>query len=266
MKTINEIYNSIKSSFFNGSKSDIQSGTVLDFLTLAVSSGVQETLNEIENNKNPYIFSRLLTDTNSLDEFGYTLNIPREAEEPNDKYFFRIINSRIINQSSNSTAIESALLNLKYSSYARYMPLTYGAGTGTVYVIPKSYDDETKKNALDEVNIKIKKAISQASYIDCKIPSTLKVDLIIYIHTEEGDLTYIKQNLFDKIKNYINSIPPGDYLEAGEINKIGINESSITYFSLDKIVINDISTNEIKILQTINEKFIVNDIVWVVAE
>lgn len=264
MKTLTDIYNSIKENFVKKSNIDIQRGSVLDLLTLSVSSGIEEAFKEIENNKNPYIFSRLIDDTDDLDEFGYTLNIPREENEPNDKYFYRIINSRISNQSSNELAIETALMNLTYSSHTEYVPLTYGAGTGTIYIIPNDYSDETKENAIKEAKDKLKNKISKTAYIDYKIPEPRKVDLVIYIYTEQGDIKYIQENLYKKIQKYINNIAPGQYLEAGRINTIGIDETNVSYFSLDKIIVDNKSVNNIKIFQTVNEKFLLNNISWVV--
>jgi hypothetical protein len=124
MKSFTEIYDSLKSKFFNRSKLEIQPGTVMDCFMLSATEALHEAHQEIENNKNPYIFTKLSGE--DLDSTGYLVNCPRMPNEDDSTYFHRIINWTYNNATSNIIAIENALLNLTYASYAKYVPLTEG--------------------------------------------------------------------------------------------------------------------------------------------
>lgn len=260
MKTISEIYDDIKSKFFKKTSLDIENGTVLDSYILASSEGLKAAYDEIEANKNPHIFTSLTGD--DLDSTGLLVNCPRQANETDDSYKYRLMNWTLINEASNTTAIEMALMNMTYASSCTYVPYTEGVGTGTVYVIPKSYDGTGQTDAMAEAKSRLLGVVSPSSYISYVVPTPVKVQVTAYISSADGDLASIEENIRQKVEAYINGIAVGDYMEVGEINKIGVNESNVDYFSVVQVSLNDTATSSLKVLQKIQTKLMLDKIVW----
>ena len=88
------------------------------------------------------------------------------------------------------------------------------------------------------------------------------IKLQVYISSIDGDLDTIKDNLETKISEYINKIAPGDYLEVGEINRMGINENNVDYFNVTALLIDNVVTSDIRVLQTIDSKMLYDEIIW----
>lgn len=264
IKTLQEIYDSIKDKIVKKSSIDIEKGTVIDSFLLATSEMILTAENEIEDNKNPYMYSKL--SGQNLDDMAILLGLTRRGDESDKNFLYRILKWNTSNKASNYDSIETALMNMEYCSHVTYVPLAYGCGTAAAYIIPKNMDDEYKKYAIDETKSRLYPVVSPSSYIDYIIPEILSVKLNILYKADNIDLTVIKNEVNEKIINYINNIAPGEYLEIGNINKLGINENNINYFNVSNIFINSEEIGEVSILQKIETKLLVNssaNINWV---
>ena len=257
MKTIEDIYTSIKNSFYNRTKLEIAEGSVIDNYTNSVSVGLMEAYNEIEQNKNPHIFTKL--EGNDIDSMGILVGCARRSNEDDRTYLYRMINWNTANQTANATAIEAALTTLDYSSNVTYVPFTHGVGTATAYIIPKNLDNS--ELAIQEVKDRLKNIVSQGSHVEYVIPNMKPVRLVIYMSVDK-DEDNIKRNLEDKIKEYINNIAPSNKLEIGQINKIGINETNVNYFSVSQMYLGNEECQDIYAIQKLEDKFLFDEIVW----
>lgn len=263
MKTQNVIADNIKKEFFNKSKLSIEPGTVIDSYILATATGLEDAHKEIEASKNPHIYTKLQGD--DLDSTGYFVNCPRQANESDESYKYRLMNWVQSNESSNNTAINNALMNMTYASYVTYVPFTEGVGTATAYIIPKSYDENTENAAIVEVQERLRNVISPGSYVSYVIPKPLPIKFVIYIGNSSGDIELMKKNIETKVSDYINRIPIGGFLELGQINKIGINESNVNYFNVVQFYIDNKITTSLNVLQRIESKFLFDEITWWMA-
>lgn len=259
MKNIEEIYESIKNKFYKKTKLDIAKGSVLDSFILASSNGLEDAYKEIEKNKNPYLFTNLKG--SDIDSVGMLVGCTRRENESDNNYLYRMLSWNTSNQASNSTAINAALQDLEFSSNATHIPLTYGVGTATVYIIPKKLDNKTISLAINEVKNRLEKVESITSYIEYVVPKMLPVDISCYISILKDEVN-VKQNIESKIEKYINNIAPGDKMEIGQLNKIGINENNVSYFSISTIIINGKELDDISIIQKLEEKLLFNKINW----
>lgn len=256
---IDKIYRSICDLIKAKTNLDIAEGTAADSLILATSSAINEAYNEIENNKTPHIYTKLEGD--SIDGVGMLVGCTRRGGESDSDYLYRVLRWNKENQASNLTAIENALLDMTYSSNCKYVPLTHGIGTGTVYIIPKQMTDTNKEDAINEVKEKLKHVCSPSSYIEYVIPNPLFVDIHVYIKASK-DMDNTKRNIESKIEQYINNIKPGDSFETGMINRIGVNETNIEYFSVSNVIIDGKEMQSLSVVQKLEDKLIYNSIVW----
>lgn len=264
MKTFSDIYKDIKSKFKKRSNIDVTEGTVIDSILLASSEALAEAHQEIEDSKNPHIYTNL-KGTN-IDKMALLINCPRYPNESDDSYLYRCMNWTLINESSNEKAIESALSNLQESSNATYVPYTEGTGTATVFIIPNVYSDTQKEKSILEVKNRLQPVVSPDSYINYKICKELPVEIFAYISFEKGmDEKSIKNNLQIKIKDYINKIAIGDPLSYGMINKIGTQEKGVDFFNTTHIRIDGELLSELNTIQTIETKFLFYKINWTVV-
>ena len=259
VKTSSEIYDDIKSRF-EESAGDTP-GAVLDMFTLAVADIDHDNYQEIEDNKTPHVWTSLEGDT--LDATGYWVNLPRDANETDDSYKYRLMQWMLKNEASNETAIKVHLLNPTYAANIEFVSLTNGCGTATCYVLPKHYTEENITASLQEARQRIAEIASPSLYIDYIIPEVRSVSFEIYIKTTGGDLDYIKEKITDQIREYVDAIPPKDYLEVGVINKMGVNTSQVEYFNVLSLYINGELVNKLRSLQEIETKFIFDSITWV---
>ena len=106
MKTIDEIYKAIKETYFNRTKLEIAEGSVIDNFLNSVSDGISQAYEEIENNKNPHLFTNL--SGNDIDSMGILVGCARRPEEDDKTYLYRMINWNTSNQASNSISVETA--------------------------------------------------------------------------------------------------------------------------------------------------------------
>lgn len=256
----NEIYEQINKKFNDISGHFIEEGTVLDFFNSAVSESVELAYKQIEENKNPHLYTGLKGD--ELDQLGFFLNTPREVDEADDSYRFRLMNWKQASEASNLTSIEVALMNMTYASNVTYVPLTHGCGTATAYIIPKSYDEDIMNKAIFETVERLKKVTSPSTFITFTIPVKRPVKFVFYLTSKKGDIQTIKNNIENKVKNYVNSIAPGEYLDLGEINRIGVLENNVDFFKISQTYISNESISKLEILQKIDSKFLFDEIIW----
>jgi hypothetical protein len=260
VKSFIEIYQDIKNKFYNRTNLDIEAGTAIDSYNVAVSDALSTAYQEIEDSKDPHIYTNLKSDR--IDSMGLLVNCARIPNEDDISYLNRLVEWNSLNAASNLTAIDRALFSLTYSSTAVYVPLTNGVSTGTCYIFPKSYDGDGPLKATTEVINRITKVNSPSVIVTYKIPDIKSVKVAIYISTNSGDIDLIKSNIKDKVKKYVNSIAPGDYLEVGAINKIGATEPNVSYFNVVQIYINEVAISSLRILQKLDSKLIFDDINW----
>lgn len=257
MKTLDQIYKSIKETYYNRTKLEIAEGSVIDNFVNSVSDGIEEVYETIENNKNPHLFTKL--QGSDIDSMGMLVGCARRPDEDDQTYLYRMVNWNTSNQASNSTAVETALTSMTYASNVTYVPLTQGVGTATAYIIPKKL--ENSDLAIAETKQRLEDVISIGTYVDYVVPTLLPVKLVVYISASR-DLDNVKANITNKIEEYINNIAPGDKLEIGAINKIGVNETNVDYFSLTQMYINNKEYQDISIIQKLEEKFLFDEIIW----
>lgn len=257
MKTIEQIYKSIKETYFNRTKLEVAEGSVIDNFINSVSSAINEAYVEIDNNTNPHLFTKL--SGSDIDSMGILVGCARRPDEDDKTYLYRMINWNTSNQASNRIAVETALTSMTHASNVTYVPLTQGVGTATAYIIPKKLEDS--ELAIAETKQRLEEVVSIGTYIDYVVPTLLPVRLVIYISATR-DLDNIKNNIASKVKEYINNIAPGENLEIGAINKIGVNENNVNYFSLSQIYINGNEYQELSAVQKLEEKFLFDEIIW----
>ena len=89
----------------------------------------------------------------------------------------------------------------------------------------------------------------------------LPVRIVAYISVAR-DMDTIKSNIESKVETYINSIAPGEDLEIGKLNKIGVNENNVNYFSVAQLYVDDKEIQELSIVQLLESKFLFDEIVW----
>lgn len=259
MKSLDQIYESILSKFKSKTNLDVAKGSVIDNYTVSVSSALEEAYKEIENNKNPHIFTKLEGDY--IDKMGLLVGCARQGGESDESYLYRMLSWNTSNQAANTTSIETALMNMTYASNVTYVPYTQGVGTATAYIIPKSLDSETQEKAIQETKDKLLPVLSAGSYVEYIVPKTIPVNIVAYLSVYK-DEENVKKNIQNKIQDYINNIAPGDKLEIGQLNKIGISETNVGYFSVSIVKLGSDEMQDISATQKLEEKFVFNEIIW----
>ena len=227
----------------------------------SVSDILHQIYTEIDNNKKPYLFTNQKGE--ELDATGYFLQCPREEEESDSNYLYRLSNWTQRNASSNRTAIEDKCKELLYSSAANYIPYTKGLGTATIYLIPLEYTNEAIQRAVLEAQEKVSTVIAPTSIVDFQVAEPSYIKLVAYLDVKEGyDKNSIKTLAIAAIKTYINAIAPGDSLYLGEINKIGLNIEGVEYFNIVQLFNNGEELADFELLQTLTAKFLFEELIW----
>lgn len=261
MKDIKTIHSNITSTFTGLSGLVIEPNTVIDDYIYAASDGIHQAHIEIENAKNPYLYSKISGE--NLDDLGLMVNCAREPNESDDSYLHRLINWMTSNETSNEPCIEDALINLDYASYAQFYPYTFGVGTGSIYIIPNDYSEASQQNAINEVMSKVEPIKSAGSYIEYIIAPQKHVSIAAHIELDDtSDSNLIMNTIQEKIITYVNSIPVGNYLELGEINKIGMNENGVNYFVILQMYIDENPVNETRYLQSVFYKYTFDRLIY----
>lgn len=259
-KKSQEIFSGIKNSFKQKTGED--SGAVLDLYSMSLSEVLENVYEEIEKNKTPHVWTAL--EGQKLDDTGTWVNLPRNPQENDSAYKYRLFNWMLVNEASNEHAITVKLLNPTYAANIEFVPMTNGCGTGTCYVIPKKYTEDNIGKSLEEARQKIKQIASPGLYVDYLVPELRSVSLEIYLETQ-GDISVMKENLTNQIRTYVNAIPPKQYLSIGHINKLGANTSQVDFFSVMSLIVNGTQINKTKLLQEVESKFIFDSINWLEA-
>lgn len=261
IKTFNEIYESLKNKFYKKTDLDIQKGSVIDMFMSSIANEIEEAHQVIEDNKKPYLFTT--QSGNELDSTGFFVSCPRYDNESDSNYFSRMIEWNANNAMCNSTSINNACKNLKYSKAANYVAYTKGVGTATIYLIPLTYSEKDKELCLKEAQQQVSKVINPSSRVEFKIPEPRYIKLVAYIDIiENADAAVVKSNIVKNIKEYINGIAPGDKMYLGQINRIGLNFKEVEYFNIVQVYINDKESTDFEILQTVEAKFIFDEFIW----
>ena len=227
----------------------------------SISDILKQIYDEIEANKKPYLFTK--QEGEELDSTGYFLQCPREEGESDSNYLYRLSNWTQRNASCNQQAILDKCKELKFSSSQNYVPYTKGVGTATLYVIPIDYSDGGIVRALTEAQEQVSPVVSPASILEFKVPEPQYVRVVAYLDVKaNSDKEYIKREIQEQIKEYINTIPPGSSLYLGEINNIGLDTDNVEYFNVVQIFANDDEITNFEILQTITAKFLFDQIIY----
>ena len=87
MKTASEIHNNLTICFKSRTNKEIRRGSVIDQIYVGVSEEMEDAYIEIENNKNPHIYTSL--DTAGLDRTGFFVNVSRNVDESDHDYLHR---------------------------------------------------------------------------------------------------------------------------------------------------------------------------------
>lgn len=261
MKSFEEIYNEINNKFYNLTRIDISKGSVMDMMLKSMSYMIHEVYKVIEKNKQPYLFTKQTG--KELDSTGYFLQCPRQANESDDNYRYRLMKWTQRNASNNLEAINDAIKKLSFSSSATFVPFVDGIGTACVYLIPYQYNEEYIKSAISEAKTAIEKITSPSTIIEYSVPEPIAVKLVAYLDVaDNSDINYIKQNAKTIIKDYINNIAPGDKLMLGYINNKVLDIEGIEYFNIVQIYLDDKESTNFEILQTVSTKMLFDEIIW----
>ena len=257
-RTADDIFRDINERF--SAKTGETAGAVLDMYTKSVAENTAEIYNEIEKNKTPHVWSKLAGE--DLDATGMWVNCPRDPDENDSSYKYRLMKWALRNEACNETAIATKLLNPQHAANIEFVPLTNGCGTGTCYVLPREYSEENIKASLLEAQQRIREIASPTPYIDYLIPDVQSVTMEVYLKTA-GDASTIKKKITNAIRSYVNSLPPKEYLSIGQINRIGVNIPQVEYFAVLSLNINGQQVNKARIFQEIEKKFIFDSIQWI---
>lgn len=261
IKNFDEIYTDLRSSFYKRTNIDIEPRSIIDMIIKALADCLVTIHKVIEDNKKPYLFTKQSGE--ELDDTGYFLNCPRLDNESDNNYLYRLSNWTQRNATCNATAIDDKCKELLYSKAANYVPYTHGLGTATIYFIPLEYSDIAISQCLNEAKEKISPVIAPTSIVYYEVADPSYIKLVAYLDIKEGyDKTSIKHSISIAIKQYINSIAPGDKLYVGNINKIGLNVQGVEYFNVIQLFNNDEELADFELLQTITAKFLLEEIIW----
>jgi len=260
MKESAEIHASLKERIEDKLKNEIRQGSMLDMFTYAIADEGQDMYQEIEDAKNPHLFTNTWGD--DLDDLGYWVNLPRAENEDDTTYKYRLKDWVYSAEASNTISISNALLGLEYASNVDYIPYTHGCGTGSCYVIPKYYDEDTIASALEEAAERIEDIVSPSLYVEYIVPVIRAVKLECFLTVEDVSETMVRDTIEEEIKAYINAIAPGDFLKVGDLLKIGLNVTGTEYFNVLTVYVDEQASSELEIVQELETKFLYDEIVW----
>ena len=260
MKYAAEIHTSLVGHIEGNLRDTIKEGSMLDMFAYSIAQEDEGLYQEIENNKNPHLFTNTWGD--DLDSLGYWVNLPRLDNEDDNSYKYRLKDWVYSAEASNTTAITNALLAPEYASNIDYVPKTHGCGTGTCYVIPKTYEDADITAALEEAADRIKDVVSPSLYVEYIVPTIRAVKLQCFLTTENVDAMQVRNEIETKIRNYINAIAPGDFLKIGTILRLGLAVDGTEYFNVLTCMVDEQPVTELEIVQELETKFLFDEIVW----
>ena len=114
---------------------------------------------------------------------------------------------------------------------------------------------------MEEAHILLYDVVSLSLYVEYLVPSIRSVALYVFLSVTGDDQT-IKNTVAQKIKEYVNGIAPGDYLQIGQIIKIGITETGVEYFNVISYTIDEENVTDTKMIQELETKFLFDNITW----
>lgn len=259
--TLTEIYDKLKSRFYEKTNIDVKRGTVIDMFFNSIADQFYQIYDTIEKNKKPYLFTQQTGE--ELDDTGSFVGIARLENESDENYLYRLASWTLNHASCNATSIDNKCKELVYSTGHNYVPYTKGIGTGTIYLIPLSYSEEDIELAINEAVEKVSLVIDPTSRVEFRVPDPISIRLVAYLDVKtDSDKETIKNQIIYKIKNYINGIAPGEYMYLGEMNKLGLSVDGVEYFNIVQVYEDDEEATDFEILQTTVAKFLFDQIIW----
>ena len=259
MRETTDIHETLKTRLETNLHNQIKPGSMLDMVAYSYADESREMYQAIEDARNPHLFTNTWGD--DLDSLGYWTGVTRDGDDDNT-YKYRLKNWVFEAEASNTKAISNKLLNLEYASNVDYVPYTHGCGTGTCYVIPKTYDEDVIAAALEEAAGRIKEIVSPSLYVEYFVPTIRGVRLNCFITYTDVDAAQVRNTITEKVRDYINAIPPGEYLKVGDILRIGLNVSGVEYFNVINLVVNEDTVTDLELIQELETKFIFDEIIW----
>lgn len=264
MRTFLEIKNTLSDTLKKKIKDDFRPGSIIDFFLSAVANSEEQIYQEIEDAKNPHLYSKLKE--SNLDDMCSMVGLERRNEETDSTLLYRFHNWTLENAKANTTAISDALLNLEYASNVTYIPQVHGCGTGVAYIIPKTYETDIIEKALLETKKRLENVISPSLYVEYIVPQILSIQLQCDISFQDDiDQEALKSIILLKIYEYINNIPPKDYVDLGTIEKIVLKMPEVRFFRVISYAINEKQQTSLRILQETDTKLMLNNIIWTVV-
>lgn len=261
IKTAEEIKNTIVRNFEQKTNQLIRSGSVVDFYNNAVSDSMNGLYQEIEDAKNPHLYSKL--SGSNLDDECAMVGIVRRTNETDKTLLYRLHNWTLDNAKGNTTAITDALLDLTYASNVTYVPRVYGCGTGVAYVIPKEYTNDIIGKALEEAKERLKDVADPSLYIQYIVPRVLPVRLQCVIQVRDDvDISVMEAAIVLKVKEYIDAIAPKDSLSIGSIEKMVLAMDEVTYFRIISYSVDNVTETGTEVIQEVDTKLMFDDITW----
>lgn len=251
IKEKNDIHNDIKKKFFSLSGIRVEPNGMIDFIMNATASMIYQIYVFVENNFTPYIYTK--AKGRRLNDVGLSIGCPRNAEEEDNNYRFRVITWVKRAESGNEKAINSVLSTCLLSSCV-YKSLANGAGTANLYVITKNGVDEDK--AIEEVKSKIENIVSSGVSVRIVIPEITYISIVFKIDNN------IHNELIKKsVEKYINKMQIGEIVSIGDLTRIGLEYNDIEFFAVSYIKINDeLVSNYSDIVQGLENKLQIKDI------
>ena len=123
MKEREEIHTSLNNKLETNLRDSIKQGSMLDIFSYTISDEMENMYQEIEDAKNPHLFTR--TSGENLDELGQWANLPRMDGEDDDTYKYRLKDWVYTAEASNTKAISNILLTPEYAANIEYVPNTH---------------------------------------------------------------------------------------------------------------------------------------------
>ena len=260
MKYRDEIHTSLNEKLESNLRDSIKEGSMLDIFSYTISDEMENMYQEIEDAKNPHLFTR--TEGDNLDELGQWANLPRMDGEDDDTYKYRLKDWVYTAEASNTKAISNILLTPEYAANIEYVPNTHGCGTGTCYVLPPTYEDEAIEASLKEAKERIQDTVSPSLYVEYIVPSIRAVKLNCFLSITDVDENLVRSLIEEQIKEHINSIAPREFLKVGNLIRIGLAVDGVEYFNVMSILINEEPLNELSTVQELETKLLYDEIIW----
>lgn len=260
MKTREEIHTSLIERLEQNLQDTIKSGSMLDMVSYSVADETEEMYQEIEDAKNPHLFTN--TSGEELDDLARWANLVRRDGEDDDTFKYRLKDWVYSAEASNTKAISNILLTPEHASNIEYVPNTHGCGTGTCYVLPSSYEDDVIQASLAEAEERIRDTVSPGLYVEYIVPSIRAVKLQCILSVGDVDANFVQNEIQERIRNYINSIAPRNFLKIGELIRIGLNVTGVEYFNVVTVLLNEEPSTELSIVQELETKLLFDEIIW----